>query len=112
MSSMYVLDKNGEPKVETDASKWSEWLDSHSRQVARTVVHGKEIEILVSTVFLGLDNGSGEGPQLLYETMIFDDSGRERFNCHQDRYSTKEEALAGHKRAAKMAKDKLKEASE
>lgn len=60
---------------------------SKNRWHYRTEVSGK----VVSTVFLGLDhNFSGEGPPVLFETMVFPD---------QDicvRYRTFEEAVKGH----------------
>jgi hypothetical protein len=47
----------------------------------------------VSTVFLGLDHQwHAHGPPLLYETMVFRDGSGD--DCV--RYSTREEALAGH----------------
>lgn len=64
--------------------------------VGRTSV-GKDVQ--VSTVFLGLDHGYGEGPPILFETLVFggplDQSG--------DRYCTWEEAEAGHERWVKAA---------
>jgi len=50
----------------------------------------------VSTVWLGLDHSfGGDGPPLIFETMIFDRRG-ESISC--DRYATEVEALAGHRR--------------
>lgn len=46
----------------------------------------------VSTVFLGLDHGWGEGPPVLYETMVF--GGPLDGEC--ERYCTRAEAVAGH----------------
>jgi hypothetical protein len=56
----------------------------------------------VSTVFLVLDHQYLEGPPVLYETMVFskdqrddpEDHGLTDFDCV--RYSTEEEAIAGH----------------
>lgn len=53
----------------------------------------------VSTVFLVLNHAFGEGPPLIFETMVFsDDSGRD-LDC--ERYSTEEEARAGHEKWVK-----------
>jgi hypothetical protein len=72
---------------------WAEAFESNARQVARTEV-APGIE--VSTVFLGLDhNHGGKGPPLLFETMTFDDY--EGGDCW--RWSTWDEALAGHEMA-------------
>jgi len=58
------------------------------------------IGVCVSTVWLGLDhNYSPAGPPLIFETMIF---GGEH-DQYQERYSTKEEAIEGHKKACALA---------
>ena len=48
----------------------------------------------VSTVWLGLDHSFniGKGRPIIFETMVFGGS----FDGEQERYSTEEEALAGH----------------
>lgn len=48
--------------------------------------------IRVSTVFLGLDHRFGEGPPLVFETMVFGGP----LDQDVDRYTTWEEAEAGH----------------
>lgn len=56
-------------------------------------------EYWVSTVWLGLDHGFGDGAPLIFETMVFDHSqpGRESLNdLDMQRYSTEQQALAGH----------------
>jgi hypothetical protein len=62
----------------------------------------------ISTVWLGLNHNFGEGPPLIFETMVFDIpvnyALRER---EQERYSTLEEAQAGH--AAILAKNRCLE---
>ncbi len=55
------------PVPEPDLLKWGRWLESADRRVGETIVEG----VRVSTVFLGLDHGWGEGPPILFETMIF-----------------------------------------
>lgn len=72
----------------------------------------------VSTVDLGLNYQFIEDlPPLYYETMIFikGDTFEERhskenpFEYYQQRYTTKAEAIKGHKKAIKYVKNKLKE---
>lgn len=46
----------------------------------------------ISTVYLGLNHAFGEGPPIIFETMIFGGPMDE----YMDRYSTEEEAIAGH----------------
>jgi hypothetical protein len=69
--------------------EWSAHYDDDHRIVAQT---GND-NIWVSTVFLGINhNFFGEGPPILFETMIFGG----RMDEYQHRYHTYEEALAGH----------------
>lgn len=54
----------------------------------------------ISTVFLGLDhNFDKKGPPLVFETMIF---GEGQWDQQQYRYSTYEEAMAGHQAACEL----------
>lgn len=89
MSGHYILDADGNPAV-VDLLTWADWYENadEARRVARTQIGDAD----VSTVFLGLDHSSGRGQPLLFETMVF---GGEQ-NGWQTRYSTREEADAGH----------------
>ena len=50
----------------------------------------------VSTIWLGLNHQWRDGPPLIFETMVFPSKGNSTdLDC--DRYSSEEEALAGHK---------------
>lgn len=63
----------------------------------------------VSTVWLrGLDHAFGVGPPILFETMVFVPGkvGRE-YDCA--RYSTEEEAVAGHKEMVVKWSDTLRD---
>jgi len=92
----FVL-KGRKPKLEMDIVKWAKWYEKADRQVSRTKVNDGAY---VSTVFLGLDHQfSALGPPILFETMIFGGKHDE----YQERYSTWEEAEAGHKKAVKLA---------
>ena|SRR5437660_12794789 len=92
----YVLNEQGEPIEEPDLIRWAKWLETAERHVAQDHLAD---EVRVSTVFLGLDHSFGQGPPLLYETMIFGG----QHDQYQERYSTREEALEGHKKALAMA---------
>lgn len=49
----------------------------------------------VSTVWMGIDQGFGNGPPIIFETMVF---AVEFFSgIDTRRYSTEEEAIAGHR---------------
>jgi len=60
-----------------------------SRRVAKTTVGSVD----VSTVFLVLDHNWGDGPPLVFETMVFGGEGEPQW-----RYATWDEAIAGHER--------------
>ncbi len=95
MSSHYILD--GHTPITTDLMTWAKWFEkgNDNRRVASTKKNG----IHVSTVFLGIDHQWGEGPPLLFETMIFGGENDE----WQDRCSTWDEAEKMHAEACKLA---------
>ena len=86
-----------EPRQEPDLIKWSKWFKTADRHVAKTELPG---DVKVSTVFLGLDHAFGDGPPILFETMIFGGPKDQ----YQERYLTWEEAEEGHKIAVAIAK--------
>ena len=88
MSDTYIL-KGHEPVRCDDLMKWAEWYETADRQVRDTM----QDEVRVSTVFLGLDHGFG-GRRELFETMVFVNGSS--VDC--ERYSTWDEAEAGHQR--------------
>lgn len=90
--TMYY-DKTGRPML---LEEWGKKLGDIDYKVIEqtTLQNGK----WVSTVWLGLDHRfSDSGEPLIFETMVFPEQGNyaEEF-C--ERYSTLEEAQAGHKR--------------
>jgi hypothetical protein len=96
-AGLYVLDENGEPMPERDLLTWARWLETGIRIVERSYVD----DLLISTVFLGLDQDLlalyGEVDPLTYrpllwETIVF--CGGEVLD--QARYRSKEDAIAGH----------------
>ncbi len=100
----YIL-VDGEVVEESNLNRWGEWMQKNSRIVKQEERKG----ILVSTVFLGLNHNFGEGPPLLFETMVFPQHGPidspikigtgQFMESYCERYATLEEALAGHERA-------------
>lgn len=97
---MYVL-IGQTPVPEPDIHKWAFWMESGDRVVFQDHVGSG----LISTVFLGLDhNHWGEGPPLLFETMIFVDGGDVEL---VDRCSTWLEAEERHKLAVEAWKKRL-----
>lgn len=93
----YILNKQGEPVPEPDIQKWGAFLkDMEARRVDRTCFNGG----YVSTVFLGLDHSfTDDETPVLWETMIFGGP----HDMYQDRYTSREDAVAGHAKAVKLA---------
>ena len=91
MNGKYILEGKT-PKLVEDVLEWARWYETADRHVAETVLPNS---VRVSTVFLGLDHSFSDGEPILFETMIFGGEHDE----YQERYSTWEEAEAGHKRA-------------
>lgn len=79
--------------------EWAEWFKSADRTVVREQIGG----YLVSTVFLGLDHNfdPDRGP-VLFETMVFE--GDDALDLLMQRYSTWEEAEAGHRAIAELVR--------
>jgi len=95
---------------------WFDWLERGNglwgRQVNETFVGDKR----VSTVFIGTDenfdideDGLHVGPPILFETMIFD-GDLSKYDCW--RYSTWDEAVAGHAEIVHGLKQKWRQAND
>lgn len=95
MRNMYYILEDRTPKPITDVREWATWFEKADRHVKNDFLPNG---IHVSTVFLGLDHAWSNEPPMLFETMIF---GSEH-DGYQERYSTWEEAEAGHQRAIEM----------
>jgi hypothetical protein len=89
-SDHYILDEEGEP-VAVDFMTWAEWFKAGDK--TRVVLQDHPTrDVLVSTVFLSLDHQWGQGPPVLWETMIFGGP----FSQFQERYTSRLDALRGH----------------
>lgn len=93
MSSYY--DRTGAPI--SDMMAWAKKSeDPEYKRVAEDHVG----RYWISTVWLGLDHQFGDGPPLIFETMVFekDETGEVNFaDLDSDRYSTEAEAVEGHR---------------
>jgi hypothetical protein len=95
MSGWYILDNNNKP-IPASITEAADWLEEGSDR--RTVKRDEIGDILVSTVFLGLDHSfpwNEDKTPVLWETMIF---GGEH-DQYQERYTSHKDALEGHKKA-------------
>jgi len=91
--NLYVLGLDGEPVPVDDVQAWARWWETADRRIGFDAVGRYD----VSTIFLGIDHNWGDGPPVLWETMVFDREGAHRFRdewCH--RYSSRDEAALGH----------------
>lgn len=91
MSRNYIL-VDQKPVEEPDFMKWAKWFETADRHVKKTELPDG---VKISTVFLGMDHGFMSDVPILFETMVF---GGEH-DQYQERYSTWDEAEAGHQRA-------------
>ena len=104
--------------------EWSNYLIDYEYKVIGSDIIG---DYRISTVWLGLDHSwaclagnETNNTILIFETMIFkngdyrdykeDEADKSEFDGYQERYSTEEEAIAGHLEACKLVTEKLKEA--
>jgi hypothetical protein len=98
VSNFYDYDKEHNP-IPCDMETWAnKFGDMSYRKVAQDEVGGTTI----STVFLGLDHGFGEGPPILWETCIFFSEGSDVI----ERYTSYEDAVEGHQKVVEMMKTK------
>ncbi len=85
---MKYFDRKGSPMA---TKEWAvAYGDVEGRTIGDDIIEGQH----VSTIWRGLDRQAGEGPPLIFETMIFGGS----HNGYCERYPTEREALAGHQR--------------
>jgi hypothetical protein len=92
--SRYIL-VNGKPKPCHDIWEWARWFETARRWIAHTHV----ANVRVSTTFTGLNHGFGV--PLLFETAVLGDSPADPYI---ERYATRAEAVAGHKRVVVMVR--------
>ena len=96
-SGQYILDGKT-PVLCDDLIKWGKWIGGADRKVKLTETG----ESRISTVFLGLDHSFNDGPPILFETMVFGGA----MDGEMDRYSTWEDAEAGHENMVVLVKAK------
>jgi len=76
----YILDENKRIKS-VDLMTWAKWFEKRERIVKQERIGPSK----VSTVFLGIDHNFGDGPPILWETMVFGGSlDQEQNRCAGD----------------------------
>jgi hypothetical protein len=108
----YTLDERGNPIPERDMVRWAVWFASAERRIALTEFAWGA----VSTVFLGLDHSFNLDPMrspldyhpVLWETMVFGGP----LDQHQWRYTSRQDALAGHRRAVEQCKQSQRDSQD
>lgn len=102
----YILDGREIKKV--DLMTWARWLETNRDD---KIVKQEDVgNFWVSTVFLGLDHNWGDGPPILFETMVFkrDADGKVGFcEVHGDRCCTYDEAEEMHKQCCAYVRTRL-----
>lgn len=83
--------------VKVDLMTWARQAEAANRTVEKTQINE---DVMVSTVFLGLDHQYGDGPPLIFETMVFGGSCDEATY----RYSTWDQAVEGHDKAVRKVR--------
>jgi hypothetical protein len=101
MSQTYILD--GHTPVAVDVLTWARWYGEARQSGAQRVAEETVGESRISTVFLGLDHRFGDGPPLLFETMVFGGP----LDQEQTRCSTWEEAEHMHAVMRMRVKDAM-----
>ena len=88
------FDRDGKP-ITREA-----WGVLASQQTYKSLAVDRIGSHVVSTVWLGLNHRFGDGPPLIFETMVFPDSAwdgdGDLIELDTRRYSTEEAALLGH----------------
>lgn len=113
-AQFFILDANHQPVPVDDVIAWAHFFEKvDARHVARTHING----LYVSTIFLGLDHAWYSSRPLFFETMIFRDENHaspeyfERIldwaHGYQMRYSTWDEAIAGHEQVVTTIREGL-----
>jgi len=96
MADKYIL--NGREPVEASLDEWALWFESADRDVLKTTLDNN---VKVSTVFIGLNHQFGDGPPMIFETMIFGgDHDEDMWRC-----STWDEAESQHQKAIELAQE-------
>jgi hypothetical protein len=91
-----------------DLTTWTTWMDGPGRLVQDTqLIDAAHNRVRVCTAFLGVDVNFGDGPPILFETVVF--GGPYHWELY--RYCTWEEAQLGHAAVVERCKARSEEVS-
>jgi hypothetical protein len=93
----WILTDAGDPEPTEDAIAWGLWFERATKDRSRIVAQDRDErpgapDVLVSTVFLGLDHAFTAGPPVLWETLVMGGP----LDGEMCRYTSREAAIAGH----------------
>jgi hypothetical protein len=105
VTDRYILDEHGQPVPCEDLATWAQWFETADRRVAQDLDEGDAgKKVRVSTVFLGLDHRFGDGPPILWETLVFGGA----LDGEMARYTSLADALAGHQAMCARVSETIK----
>jgi hypothetical protein len=97
MTDKFILD--GKTAVPADLMTWAKWFETSDRRVAQDEIG----DVRISTVFLGINHQWGDGPPLIFESMVFGGPHDQETR----RYSTWDEAEKGHTELLALVRSSL-----
>ncbi len=93
---LWILDGERRPRRVETVEEWSRFYETDARVVRQELIG----DVRISTVFLGIDSQLGNGPPVLFETMVF--GGKN--DMHFDRCSTWDHAVAMHEKICALVR--------
>ena len=100
---MSYYDRQGNP---VEMMTWAKDFEDGDNRIVKQDYAGPW---WISTVFLGLDHSFGDGPPLIFETMVFaaeDGKVTSYADEYCERYTSEASALEGHERALEWARER------
>jgi len=94
----YILNADGSVREVYSLHEWALWFETFKRHIGDTRIGS----VRISTVFLGLDHAWNGGPPMVFETLVFGG----KLDQEQRRYSTLQDAKAGHAAMIKRVRAK------
>jgi hypothetical protein len=94
----FILDENDFPRL-VDLTEYYQWQKALPEDIKTgigfTLALDKVEGVCVSTVYLGIDHGYGNGPPVLWETMVFCEGKNDQ---DFERSTSRKDALKVHRR--------------